>query len=383
MFSNLKMHFLNSNDVVVYNDVVIGLFNNYRITSNSGVHLKEDRKLTENEMDRFIEKIDSSDIKEETGIDPNELKEMLNTIVKYHPEIKYIVHGFNEVLAAPRRIEKKKEKMAEQKAAKEKRKAEQRKPRHLRPDPETKPDDKSEPDEPEQKTDTADSEKEKQEAEQRQKEAEEKRLAEEQKFKKEREEKQNTEKDSPGKYENVGKPKFDGFLGLMFKMFQGLADPKKKADKEELRKKLRNEYSTYKKNKKWLEENNELINMLSEQVDKKQISLDSISIINEIISRDPTILEEINLQSSGPITKKVPLVKLTEELKDLKLEPDDSDMDQEEKIKDIFKRHKIDVNEVVIDRDVNNKKIAEIELGGLDSLMKLIDILSLDRNDLK
>jgi hypothetical protein len=428
MFNNLKMHFLNSNDAMVYNDIVVGLFNNYRITSNSGVHLQEDRKLNEDEMDQFLEKIDSSDIEEETWIAPEELQDMLSKIVKYHPETKYIVQGFHEVLAVPRRIEKKKKKLAEEKAAKEKKKELQRKSRELKPEPEKqkkeikpidvdygnkeetpveketveqKPQSKKQikpidVDYGKQKTteknerkikENEEKEREEQEKVNREKMAEEKRLEEERRFKKDREEKEkwkNKKDEELDEEPTVEKKdsKFGGFLDLMFKMFKGLADPRKKADKEELRKKLRSEYATYKKNKKWLDENNKLVDKLSEQIEKKTIGLDSISIINDIIAKDPTILEEINFESSGPVTKKVPLVKLTEELKDLKLDADESDIDQEEKIKEIFKKHKIDVSDVVIGRDNNNEKIAEVELGGLDSLMKFIDTLSLGSKDL-
>lgn len=438
MFNNLKMYLVNSNDALVYNDAVAGLFSDYRITSNSGVHLIEDRKLTDNEMDKFLDHMDSEDIEDESDTEPQDIQEMLHKIVKYHPEVKYAIHGFNIALAAtPQRIEKKKQKMIDRKAAKQKKKEEQRKSREIKEEPveekpkkEVTPIDvdygKEEPketsEEPavtekpkakekkikpidvdygnkdekksEESEESEPSEKEKanQEKIAREKEGERKRLEEEEKMKQDRQDKEKQPEDEAldpgegGKYSKVGKePKFDGFLGLMFKMFKGLADPKKKADKEELRRKLKRDYATYKKNEKFLKENTELIDMLNEKIAKKEFDLDSISILNEIISRDPSIVDELGLDknSTGPITKKVPLLKLTEELKDLKIDPSIDESEQERRIKEIFKKHKIDVKDVAIGLGRDGKqKIAEVELGGLDSLMKFMNALSLKHGDI-
>ena len=106
MFNNLKIVLISSNEMLVYNNIVAGLFNDYRVTSDSAIHQLENRKLDENEIDEFIEQLSS--VEECDDASSDEIIDIMNKITKICPEVRYVIHGLKMALAAtPEQMRKK------------------------------------------------------------------------------------------------------------------------------------------------------------------------------------------------------------------------------------------------------------------------------------
>ena len=379
MFHNLKIHFIGDNEILAYNDVVAAIFNDYRITSNNGVHLLEERKLTDDEMDKLLENLHDKKAEDGDGAD-EQIADILSKITKICPEVKYMIHGLRVSLArTPQRIEKKQKKFEQRKDEKQKRKEEQRKSREIK---EEEPESKPEP-EPEKKPIDVDYGG---KAKDRDKESQDKRYEEEEKMKqdllaKEKEDKEGKEEEEPGKFSKVGKPKYTGFLGLLYNMFKAIPDPQNKAEREALQKKLRQNWATYKKNEKFLKENKQLVEMLEDKIEKKQIDPDSIAIMNEIIARDPTIVKEFDFAKSAPDKVQLPLKKFDDILKGLKLK---SSVNISKQVKDYFKKEKININSVKVTDDVDdNKRVVDLDFDDWGDFLKMTNLLALKHQDIR
>lgn len=216
------------------------------------------------------------------------------------------------------------------------------------------------------------------------KESQEKRYEEEEKMKteKDKEGAGKEEEETPNKFANVGKPKYEGFLGLMFKMFTGLADPQKKADKKELQQRIRRDWATYKKNEKFLKENKELVEMLEDKVNKKQFDADSISIFNEIIARDPTIIKKMDLERNTPDKVQLPLKKFTDVIKGLKTGKDIDNKNLATQIKEYFKKQNINISDIKIDDTNISKPLVNMEFNDWNDFLKITNDLALKQKDL-
>ena len=58
---DMKCVFIGDYDFLAYNDKVAGLFNNYSASCNVAIHQVEKRKLTDEEIEQLLEKVDFLD----------------------------------------------------------------------------------------------------------------------------------------------------------------------------------------------------------------------------------------------------------------------------------------------------------------------------------
>ena len=259
MFNNLKIILINNNEILAFNDIVAGIFSTYRTTSNNAIHQKEFRKLNEEEIQKFLHEIDKSENEEFKG-DAREVENILDKIVKYYPEVKYIVHGLNLIEAARRTPrEERKDKRLLKRKMREKRKIR---------DKTKKLPKKEQKKEMEEVLIKPEKEKEMEEVPIKDKESGVKLLEDDVDDKgdaaKKAKEKWDEERkgwQTPKEQElsKVDKEKYTGFKGILFNIFKNLADPAKKAEREKLQKRLKKDWAMYKKNEKFLKENTELI----------------------------------------------------------------------------------------------------------------------------
>jgi len=356
MFNNLKFTFIN-NEILAYNDKVVGLFSTYRATANHAIHQIENRKLTDAEIDEFLGKIDDEDLEEANDLD--QAKEMLDKIVKFYPESKYIVHGLRAILAAkrtPREVRKDrnllKEKMAKKEAADEKRRKREGREKPV-PKPKQEKQEKEQPAEPKVTPEV-------------------------------KEDTKPTDEERP--LSKVGKTGlkggetgFKGFKNILFNIFKSLEDPTRKNDREELQKRIRKNWPAYKKNEKILNENKELMEALQDRIDDKDISPESILLMNELIARDPSFAKELDLDEQKPESFEIPIEKLQEKFRDIDVSKDTEVII--EAITKVFKKERINVENIII-HSKGDEKIADIELKDWDSFFKLANLLKLKFKDI-
>jgi len=163
-------------------------------------------------------------------------------------------------------------------------------------------------------------------------------------------------------------------------MFKGLADPAKKAEKEELQKRLRRDWATYKKNEKILNENKELIDALQDKFANNEITPEGISLMNELIARDPAIVKEIDLEKDVPNKLRLPLNKFKNKLKEVDLKVDNKTL--VDNITNMFEKEKLKVEDITI-TEKNGEKEVDVALADWDSFFKLANVLGLRLNDIK
>ena len=362
MFNNLRFTFIN-NEILAYNDKVVGLFSTYRTTANHAIHQLENRKLTTAEIDEFLEKLDEDDLEEANDLD--QAKEMLDKIVKFYPESKYIVHGLRAILAAKRtpREVRKDQKVLKEKMAKKEAKDEQRRKREGREKPVPKP------------------KKEKQEQP-----AEPKVTPEIKETKETKETKEAKPIEDERPLSKVGKTGlkggetgFKGFKNILFNIFKSLEDPTRKNDREELQKRIRKNWPAYKKNEKILNENKELMEALQDRIEEKDISPESILLMNELIARDPSFAKELDLDEQKPESFEIPIEKLQEKFRDIDVSKDTEVII--EAIKKVFSKEKINLDSISI-YSKGTEKIADIALKDWDSFFKIANLLKLKFKDI-
>jgi len=343
MFNNLKVYFIGSNETLAYNDKVAGLFGDYSITDNNAIHRLEDRKLTDDETDQFLEELEKIETTEiDKNKNPEEITNVLDKILKIHPEVKYKIHGNWFVNAEPKI------------------------------DPDTKTKLAREPD-----VDLAKKAKPKAKPKVEKKDSAQKAQEQWDKDRKKWQSKPERELAEKGK---VKESKYSGFKGVLFDMIKGLADPAKKPEKEELQKRLRRDWATYKKNEKILNENKELIDALQDKFANNEITPEGISLMNELIARDPAIVKEIDLEKDVPNKLRLPLNKFKNKLKEVDLKVDNKTL--VDNITNMFEKEKLKVEDITI-TEKNGEKEVDVALADWDSFFKLANVLGLRLNDIK
>ena len=98
LINDIKCVFIGDYDFLAYNDKVAGLFNNYSSSTSVAIHQVEKRKLTDEEIEELLEKVDFLDEDEIEDRRPN-LKErnLIDDIQVYYPEIRYIVKALYRI----------------------------------------------------------------------------------------------------------------------------------------------------------------------------------------------------------------------------------------------------------------------------------------------
>jgi len=389
MFDNLKVVFINDNEILAYNNKVAGLFNNYRITSNNAIHQLEDRKLTDEETNKFLKEIEKLDTTEDTST-PEEIETTLNKIMKICPEAKYQIHGTKQIYAASKEekeaFKEKLKRQAQQREELGKKDKEEREGTKVREkaDQERKA--------YEEGINKRVSEKEERKAAKRA-EREKEKKDETEKFKV----KDETEKGTKAidteekKLSKVGKEKknpFTGFKGLLFDFFSLTgADPKKKQAKKELQDRLRKEWATFRKNEKVLNENKDLITNLGDLLADGKVKPEGISLFNELIARDPGMAKKLDLADDVPSDSKilVSLSKLRKVIKDIDVSAKSEVI--EEMIKEfiIGKDKEVSINKVKVDPNINKhqNRYTSIELKDWTSFFKACNLLNLEADDVR
>lgn len=410
MFKNIKLVYLGSNEILAYNDTVAGIFNDYRTTSISAIHQLENRKLTTAEIDQFLDEIEQIEEVEnvEDEIPDEETDDVLNKIMKICPEVKYIIHSVKIALAAGKRKQspeerrekveklklereaakkgtKKKIKKSEQikkldkiNREKEAKKAEKEKKRAAEPtEPEAKPTEPTEPAEPE----TEDEEESKRTSEEQKRfDQEEQEQAKRDKEYKESDENKRVEKGEE-KLKDVGdksKPQFTGFKGLLFNMYQNIfvdkMDPENKAEREALQQRLRRDWGMYQKNKKLFEKNRGLMDEIGARIEQQDMSPETISLINEAVTRDPSHLKDVDFSETRPSKPiAVYLIDLAKKYKGIKADEVDKGK-LEKNIKSVIEKEervKILKIRIVDKKEREHGRLIEIEMDDWDGYYKL------------
>lgn len=384
MFNNLKIIFMGNNDILAFNDIVAGLFNSYRITSNNTIHKIENRKLTDDETDDFIDNLNETCQKEvdNTTVTPEEIETTLNKIVKICPEVKYQIHGIKTALAAKTKKERKEqiEKLDKTKKERESRETQEKesgKRKQYEEEINKRVTERMEKEaaEKEGRKKIRDEEMAKQETEEKKKQETTKKL--EDIDKKEEELKKKVGKTNP----------FTGFKGLMFNFFDWLEDPEKKKSRKEIQKRLRKEWPLFKKNQKILEQNEDLVEDLSRLVEKGKITPESISLFNELIAREPEIVKKFDLSDDTPEDSKVliSLNKLKKEIRDIDFN-EKSEILEEIITKYVMKKDaSVKFKQIKVDHNINKQqnRFVSIILKDWESFFSVCNILNTDSDDLR
>ena len=389
MFNNLKIVLISSNEMLVYNNIVAGLFNDYRVTSDSAIHQLENRKLDENEIDEFIEQLSS--VEECDDASSDEIIDIMNKITKICPEVRYVIHGLKMALAAtPEQMRKKRlAKKEKRKQVKKERATDKATRKEPTTEDITKERVKKTEEEKRKKSVEKEESSEKTRKEEEQKkidnekgDGEEVKEGEEGKEEKEKKEKIEEEKTTLKKDTKTNNP-FTGFKGLMFDMFNVFLteDPEKKKNKEKLQRQLRKEWSAYKKNEKLFEKNEKLIEQLMEGRESGEITPESVSLLNEFLAENPEFIKEIDLSDKRKhaVTFSLENFKpdIKEKLKDVNLDIDSKLLEQE--IRDILRKEGIKIKSITIDEPKKDgqgnpvdggKRVVDVELEDWDSFFK-------------
>jgi len=92
---------LGGSEFLIYTEDMASLFSEYRSTANHGIHIKENRKLTDTEIENLLEEVEKSEnIETDTQLNNPDDVVILNKIIKLYPEVKYLVHGQGGVVKA-------------------------------------------------------------------------------------------------------------------------------------------------------------------------------------------------------------------------------------------------------------------------------------------
>lgn len=268
MFKNLTCIFISPNDFLSYNDAVAGLFSDFRMTANAGIHRQEDRMLSEEEIHELLEAVERLEEIEERVPTEEELR-LIDDIQVFHPEVRYIVKSVALAARGRKRLKKKKEKKRLTREEEE-RKAEQRK--------------------------VTDEEKQRRKEELEQN----KRVQE-----KEAQEKKRTQDDLYKQLRSAdrGEKEYEGWQGMLMNMFDFFSNPELsktqrlalRRNKQRLLKDLRKNYRNFKKIEKQLNENRGLVEYLDKSVDEGVLDTGSLAAFTELIRRDPDLVKLIDL----------------------------------------------------------------------------------------
>jgi len=250
MFKDLVCVFVGPNDFLSYNGKIAALCSDYRVTANAGVHLKEARPLTDEEIEKLLLQIEKLGEKVEDR-PPNDAENFLiEQIQRFHPEVRYIINSFHSVVEAKKKPKKKK------------------KPKHKKS---KKPESKEEPkaDKPESK-----------------------------------EEEPKADKPEP-------KEEKSGWMSILNNMFDWWENPDlSKEDrailKEEMAEEKEKLYKMYRKNKaefqkldKIYQKNKGLYDYIGAMVDQGQIDAASFSGFSKLIAENPALLDHMNIPTGG------------------------------------------------------------------------------------
>ena len=171
---------------------------------------------------------------------------------------------------------------------------------------------------------------------------------------------------------------------MLFNVFKSLEDPTKKNAREELQKRIRKNWPAYKKNEKILNENKDLLEALEDRMEEKDVSPESILILNELIARDPSFAKELDLNESRPESFEVALEKIQEKFKDVDITKDDATIIKS--IEKVFTKEKINFESIHIllhpYSKKGNEKVADINLKDWDSFFKLANLLKIKLKDI-
>jgi hypothetical protein len=359
------------NEFLVYDNEVAGLFSDFRSTANLGVHMVENRRLSDKEIEQLLNAIRKVNVEIEPCEDDFEI---LKKIAYYYPEAKYFVHGLgvaNVALAAsPKRLarkrqnlldkrQKKLDKQNKQKAAEETKVEDKPTP----PKEDVKVEDKPEPKPttpaaPAPATDKNKEQKLKQLTEKAQKEID--------------------RKDTVNKAEDKLKnpEKFSGFKGMLFDFFKGLPSPKLQRERAQMKREIREEWKKYKMNENLFKQNEGLIESLKDQLEKGEMNTQSISLMNTLLSKDHAWVKELDFDIREPDLS-LPLDKLVDHL-DLKTN-EISVSDLEAGLKKLLKDNKIDTKKFKLDLANNALDIAT----DWNSGMKALNAFNIKAKDLK
>jgi hypothetical protein len=369
------------NEFLVYDNEVAGLFSDFRSTANLGVHMVENRRLSDKEIEQLLNAIRKVNVEIEPCEDDFEV---LKKIAYYYPEAKYFVHGLgvaNVALAAsPKRLARKRQNLLDKRQKKldkqNKQKAEEEKLKSAPATEETKVEDKPTApkedvkveDKPEPKPTTPASPA---PATDKNKEQKLKQLT-------EKAQKEIDRRDSVKKAEDkIKKPeKFSGFKGMLFDFFKGLPSPKIQREKAQMKREIREEWKKYKMNENLFKQNEGLIDSLKDQLEKGEMNTQSISLMNTLLSKDHAWVKELDFDIKEPDLS-LPLDKLVDHL-DLKTN-EISVSDLEAGLRKLLKDNKIDTKKFKLDLANNALDIAT----DWNSGMKALNAFNIKAKDLK
>jgi len=251
MFKDLVCVFVGPNDFLSYNGKIAALCSDYRVTANAGVHLKEARPLTDEEIEKLLLQIEKLGEKVEDR-PPNDAENFLiEQIQRFHPEVRYIINSFHSV------VEAKDDKVGP--GYKVKYKDKQKEPEPKKADPQ------------EEKT---------------------KKLSKE------------AGKKAADQAKNKNKKKKDDILMRMFDFFtQPGLDAEERQQRRDILKEERTELlKLYKENKRYLEkmdkqieDNPGLMDYIELMVDQDQLDPGSMGAFTELITKNPEFLKKLDI----------------------------------------------------------------------------------------
>ena len=169
----------------------------------------------------------------------------------------------------------------------------------------------------------------------------------------------------------LDKSKPKGYMDILLDLFKS---NKKSTETQKLQEYLRRNWGTYMENKKVVDKNEDLVNGLNEALEENRLDLHSITLMNELIERDPKWVDEIDFHIETP-TFTIPLVKFK---KYIDTKKDDSDIRKQ--FKKLFNRKQLSDSDIKVNIDKHKKNI-QIETDWSNG-MNILELFKLNSKDI-
>ena len=370
----MKILDLGGSEFLIYTEDMAGLFSDFRSTANHGIHIKENRKLTESEVEDLLqaaeensEDSEDSDTILQKSSENEHVFNILDKIIKMYPEVKYLVHGLKKSkrkrIKADPEIDKKKNKQweefladptVEKKPVEEEKKGKEKKGKEKEEEPEELRDETQE------------------EYQQRKKKAMDE-YGEAEKYREAHKSAKTRVEEEEEKVSKMGldKSKPKGYMDILLDLFKS---NKKSTETQKLQEYLRRNWDTYMENKQVVDKNEDLVNGLNEALEENRLDLHSITLMNELIERDPKWVDEIDFHIETP-TFTIPLVKFK---KYIDTKKDDSDIRKQ--FKKLFNRKQLSDSDIKVNIDKHKKNI-QIETDWSNG-MNILELFKLNSKDI-
>jgi len=271
MFEGVVCVFVGPHEFLSYNDKVAALCSDFRVTANSGVHLEESRKLTDEELTILLDHANKLGENIEDRPASEEENAIIEKIKLLHPEVRYIIESFYpytvEAKRGRKRQRKKNEKKAKERAAKPKQDKQDKQGEHPKADQPSAPEPSTAP---------------------------------------------KTSKDT----KEAKEPK-KWWSTLLTDMFDFIMDPDLTKEERKLKKEIAEEerdemLKLYKQNKanfekmdKIFKKNEGMISYISEMVDRGEVDATSMKYFTDIVVSNPEILEHMDIPSTPDEKEKI------------------------------------------------------------------------------